>query len=221
MTDWTAVGAIATGGAAIFTAAAACVTALMARATRDVARSTGDAALASLREAQAVERQLEVSAQPWLNWVGGEDGQFVAPVSIHESDMAVAGTIRVRNVGNGLALILTSGRGLGVRDNLELQPYTRLTTATPVVPTGQLADLRFSVPRPIGVYDANALTGRGTRGHGQFGFDVAYSDSAGATTYRARFKVGGTDETGNNWKVYEIEYFRGDDPNPVAVVQAE
>jgi hypothetical protein len=195
-----------------------------ANATQSSADATREAAEAALREARAVERQLEVSTQPWLTWTG-EEGFSTAGVTLDGTPVGIIGNIRVRNVGNGLALI--RGRDssvLGARDGQVLQPYVFLTTPNPVLRPNDVTVLYFDVARVTatwGELTADSFMGKPFLHNGLFGFDVVYSDAAGAVTYRARFQAVPGDPQHGRFRVFQVDYFREDGKDPIASVRID
>ncbi len=195
-----------------------------AEATKASADATKDAAEAAVREAVAVERQLEVTTQPWLAWTG--DTTDGVGVSIYSDDTTgtVGGALRVRNVGNGLALIRVSeSRILGGR-NRDLEPFVFLKTANPILPPGGETVIRFDVAARSAAWGdlfADIFIGKGVRGNGLFAFDVVYSDSAGAATYRARFQAVPRDPSLAGFIIFQVDYYRGDSAEPIATVRVD
>ena len=231
MTDWTAIAAGATALAAAVTAWMAVETHGVARETKEAAKATErsadatqSAAKAAAREARAVERELEVSTQPWLAWTG--DTGLGAGVIVWDDNAngTVAGMLRVKNVGNGLALIRANeSRVLGGRDR-ELKSLVFLRAQNPVLPPGEVTQLRFEVASNSvawGEMSAGALIGKGVRGNGLFAFDVLYSDSAGAITYTARFQACPRETAEGGFIVFQVDYFREDDEDPMATVRVD
>jgi len=111
--------AIATFWMASKTRALGNQTAKMAEETGKLVNETAKVADATLKEAQAVEAQvgqierqvelsrkaLEIGVQPWLLWdtMGASREEFVA--SGNREDTEVTGTLIVKNIGAGIAVL--------------------------------------------------------------------------------------------------------------------
>jgi hypothetical protein len=240
--DWIAVGACATGVMAVATFILAWKTRSMALATERMVTKTTEVAAATLKEAKAVETQvqitthsLSVGVQPWLTWVPGfevtpsggqpfslQGGTVRQPgwyegLRLVENDGDVTGWLTIQNVGNGLALLDVGKNQIFPRGGPH--PFEQLhpTVESPVISPGQHAEVQFCI-RGEYAADAQMMTISELTGHGvqQLGIELAYSDVLGGVPTTARFEIVRQLPLGappERWRVYSIEYRRqGSEP---------
>lgn len=223
---------------AIATAIMAIATLILAFKTRSMAIETKAVGKATLKEAEAVEAQvkqtesqiqvsttaLQVSVRPWLVWeptfevdsgnfMGMEKGALYmsgtrSALQVREEDDSVTGWMRLRNVGNGLAILDMSRSWIYPR-NGDL-PYDALhpTVQTPVVPVGAFVDVRFKVPASV-AFDQQKMTivefAGGDGRHYLFTIEVTYLDALNQSPVAVKFRAN-RDVESHEWSIYETEY---------------
>ncbi len=247
--NWVAVGSFMTGIAAIATAAMAIATFRAARDTKDMATATLREAVAvekQLSQAAAqvriADEALRANVQPWLTWKASWNSADLdersygysttaylsgehSGVGIKDTGNGLEGYLLVRNVGNGLALINTADSWvLGETDQNEIdQRYVTLSTQMPVMPTDQVIQLGFKISPVSAAWTALTLDSFARRpaSHGHFSIDVTYTDAVRSSPTLARFKIASRAGGQDDWVVYRIEYYSGDDPEPTLSVAVQ
>lgn len=241
--DWTALGSCATALMAGATFFLALKTRSMAKETNSVARATAEEAATVERQTVLVERQVVVSTralqatvQPWLIWEsgfevepdGGAPFGFVCGLTyspgwhpcIHASEEngEIVGWLRLRNVGNGLALLEMSQSYLYPKNERRRLERIHPSVEVPVVPTNGTVDITFRVPAAESV-DRPAMAmlqfAGGGAGHELFAIEVVYGDAIAGNTTSARFSAHRT-QGEDEWSVFAAEYRQGDG-EPVVV----
>lgn len=216
--DWTRFGAVATEIAAIATAILAYVTWRMAQETKKVAETARDEAHTVSEQVDLSREELHASIRPWLapalRWTEYDGSHVRAQHGLIElkttSDEAIQGTVPIRNIGPGIAVVdLAKSCVLGhQRENLDLRPYVPLRTSVPVIPTGEISKLTFIIRRTSAAWadlSRDVFTGTALQYVGDFGLDVYYSDWAGGQTTRIRILLG-RDDAQAEWHMLRIEY---------------
>ncbi len=229
--QWISVSAIAT---AIMAAA----TLVLAFKTRSMARETKAVGMATLKEAEAVEAQvkltesqiqistttLQVSVRPWLVWeptfesdsgnfMGMENGELYMPGShsalqVREEAESVTGWMRLRNVGNGLAILDMSRSWIYPRNRALAFDTLHPSVETPVVPVGAFVDVHFKIPPSVAVGQQKMtifeLAG-GDGLHHVFTIEVTCLDALNQSPVSVKFRAT-RDVESEEWSIYETEY---------------
>jgi hypothetical protein len=229
---WAHAAAILTGIAALATGILAYFTWRLASETKNVAEKTHDEAVAvteqvriANEQARIATEQVELSRQamraairPWLvpalRWTEIENSSVKAQhglIDLREDAQGIHGSVPLRNIGPGVAVIdreksnVLGYGGLGS----DLFAYTNLKTSVPVVPSGEVAELAFTIPGNTAAWVGITLDVFTGQNHvGDFGLDVWYSDWAQEQPMRVRFLVG-RDTAGAEWHVFRSEYYDG------------
>jgi hypothetical protein len=235
------VGTFWATAAAIATLVLAAVTAWMAYETRKVATRTQQEATAVTKQVEiateqvATSRQaLQASIRPWLTAcvrfdepIGGDTAARYGNNVIHHGEImleqspngTIKGSIPIRNVGPGLAIIDgEASRVLGHKiDHLDPDTeYGRLHTNTPVLPSGEIADLWFVIRRDSAAWVGLTLAELVGQGFGHFAVDVLYRDWANEQLMRAHVSLARSRPDGE-WFIFRIDYVREDTGETVAV----
>ena len=218
-TKWLELGGIAQLVAAVGTIGLAIFTARMAKRTHDLGKEAKRQGDASDKLVKAASKQLEItrlafqaSIRPWL----------IAPRNAHVEDRpgskgspeGVYVTVRLKNVGSGLAIIRSSECKIFGRDgqNSDWREFTTGATENPVVAPKEDGAVEFVIVKNSGGWtniDVKAFTGQrigtmqGT--DGQFFADVVYGDSMSELKTRARFYFAYVLNTG--WINDSVSYF--------------
>lgn len=205
-------------GVAVATLFLAVATALMALATRTVAKNTEKEAKAVTSEVEIANAALRASVRPWLTAVKRREGRRVSSIgvgSIGESGRAIV-KIKLRNIGNGLALLQEGClRAYDRKGDLDYYPHTAFFTVPALAP-GEETDVLFKIDlRPLGI-DVAALTGR-QRHSGEVFVSVLYTDADGEQPIWIYVHVPRGDDMG--WIVRKIEYRRERDGEAFAAAE--
>ncbi len=229
---WAHAAAILTGIAALATGILAYFTWRLARETKNVADKTHDEAMAvteqvriANEQARIASEQVELSREamrasirPWLapalRWTEVEGSHVMAQhgvIDLREDTQGIRGSVPLRNIGPGVAVIdraksnVLGYSGLGS----DLSAYTNLNTSVPVIPSGEVSELAFTIPSNSAAWVGLTMdTFTGQSHVGDFALDVWYSDWSKEQPMRVRFLVG-RDNANAEWHVFLSEYYDG------------
>lgn len=244
--DWSA---IATAVMALATLFLACRTGSMAKATKNMVDETKAVSDATLKEAKAVEQQtqhierqvkissdaLQSSVQPWLTWRHLVEEELATKsrlrsgweksfrprfgLNISEDGDAIAGTIVVKNVGSGVAILDPKNSHLyRAKSSQKPDDGIQFSIKAPVVPPGEQVTIEFLIPGTKGLNGTKMpLVEFVSDGGSQtMWIEISYSDVLGARTTSAKFqayrKCRNNDEW-ESWRVIKTTYQQeGRDP---------
>jgi gas vesicle protein len=195
-------------------------------AIRDQTRAVTALAEVATSQVELSTQALRSSARPWLTVAGAGRMQELQTkrrhkhhrrsVWIADDDASITAGVRVRNVGNGLAIVHADESViLGWRANPDVVhgplEFTSAVVARPVLRPGEETDVVFTVRRTSARWSVdletftNQTIGKvpGTSGH--FFVDVVYSDARNDEMIRARFHL--THSSQGRWSPAGIDYF--------------
>jgi hypothetical protein len=210
------------------------VTAARSQATSAAAQvAATESELTHLKQSFAAEQEvarkaqehaqaaLSVSNRPWLTtvpqiWEQRPSGGRENPGQIYLSrrDEAIHGSVPLRNVGAGIAIIDADQSYVLGPSSLtgQLVRHVRLVSSAPVVPPGGTCILTFEVQvRPGGASGVRFLTGEladNPDNPGTWALDVVYSDMAGGQQVSALAHLSRYN-TASLWYISGIDYREG------------
>jgi hypothetical protein len=203
-----------------------------AEATAAQAAAVEEQATASGHQVELTRQSLEASFLPWLTLgtdeqvvrltevAGGTFTSLVPDLVVNDMADPFQVSIRLRNVGTGLAVIdATTSVLVGWKDprsgEHEMMNFNRAQVGDPIIPPGAQARINFSVPLARWNTDVRTLTNQ-MNSEGEFALDVVYSDTAGRQTARLRIRLAYM-AASSRWVPFELNYFRPPDaasPSP-------
>jgi hypothetical protein len=201
----------------------------MAKETADVAKASKREAEAVEQQTAKIEEQVRISTealrssmQPWLAWeptfevekLGtpvGLKGNIYIP-GVHpcievsqRSDGSIEGWLRVKNVGNGLALLDLAHAVLFRQNDMELQRGVHISVSSPIVAPRESIDVAFEFSGSPAERARGLEYLVGVAADQVFGIQVPYSDAGGRSEATARFLVHRKGAEGD-WSVDEVTY---------------
>jgi hypothetical protein len=214
--------AAATFGLALKTRTLAKETAAVAKASKREAEAVEQQTLKIEEQVRISAEALRSSVQPWLTWeptfeidelgqkVGNRGNIYIPGVHpcleiAQRQDGSIEGWLRIKNVGNGLALLNLAEAVLYRQNETEMRSGVRISVSSPIVAPRELIDLAFEV-NGSPAQRATGLTYLvGNSADQVFGIQVPYTDSGGQSTSTARFLAHRRGQQGE-WSIDQVTY---------------